>query len=74
MNLIFASGIRHCRQKLSKFLRDIYTSGSYREFAREAIVSAAVVNVLSERKAITIDMIDEGYAGLLEDMNNVVSA
>lgn len=63
-----------CNPKLSKLLRDIYASQAYREFAREAIVSAAVINVLSERQAITIDMVDEGYAGLLEDMSSVAIA
>lgn len=57
-----------CSKKVDKLLRDIYASGDCRSFAREAIVSASVINVLSERKFISNSMISDGYEELIIDM------
>lgn len=52
--------------KLSSLLMDMYASNEYRKFARDAIVTAAVTNVLSERITIRDEDIYEGYRLLLE--------
>lgn len=44
----------------------MYASNEYRKFARDAIVTAAVTNVLSERITIRDEDIYEGYRLLLE--------
>lgn len=54
-----------CNSKLGSMLRDMYASQDYRRFAREAMVSVAVVNVITTRETITNDMINLGYEQLL---------
>lgn len=55
-------------KNLESLLRDIYASGDYRVFAREAIITVAVVNVLSERKVITDSMVVNGYGEFFIEM------
>ncbi|MGN1115558.1 MAG: hypothetical protein ACI4TH_03235 [Candidatus Ornithomonoglobus sp.] len=42
-------------QNLGRLLKEMYASQEYRAFARDAIVGAAVINVLSKRNVITND-------------------
>ncbi|MPM67423.1 hypothetical protein SDC9_114345 [bioreactor metagenome] len=53
-------------KKLPSILRDMYAYGDSREFARVHFVSNAVTNVLSKRKKITNDLIDEGLVKFVE--------
>lgn len=52
--------------KISSLLMDMYASNEYREFARKAIVTAAVTNCIAGRINITDQSIYEGYELLLE--------
>lgn len=54
-------------KKLPSLLRDMYAYGDAREFAREYIVSGAVIEILSKRQIVTDDMIDNGYCELAMD-------
>lgn len=58
-----------CHPKVAKILRDIYVSQDYRNFARDAVVSVAVINILAERKTVTDNMIVQGYIELVEELN-----
>lgn len=55
-----------CNSKLSKVLEDMYASQEYRRFAREAVISAAVIDVLSMRDTVFEDSYDKGYSLLLQ--------
>lgn len=55
-----------CNSKLSKILEEMYASQEYRRFAREAIVSAAVIDVLSMRDTVFEDSYEKGYSLLLQ--------
>lgn len=54
-------------KKLDKILRDMYAYGDSREYARENIVSVAVISVLQKREKITNKMFEEAYIDLAED-------
>jgi hypothetical protein len=63
-------------KRLPHLLRDMYAYGNAREFAREQIVSAAVILVLKKREVITMEMIDTGYLSLFENVlaeNNILN-
>lgn len=51
-------------KKLPKLLRDMYAYGDSREFARNYLVSGAVIEVMSKRRKITDDIMDNGYLAL----------
>ena len=50
-----------CSSDISKLLENMYESGEPRRFAREAIVGAAIIEVISKRKKITAQ---DFYSGL----------
>lgn len=52
--------------KISSLLMDMYASNEYRKFARNAIVTVAVTNILSERTTISDKDFEKGYQLLLE--------
>lgn len=54
-------------KKLDKILRDMYAYGDSREYARENIVSVAVISVLQKREKITSKMVEKAYIDLAED-------
>ncbi len=55
-----------CNPKLSKVLEEMYASQEYRRFAREAVISAAVIDVLSMRDTVSEKSYDKGYSLLLQ--------
>lgn len=57
-----------CNNQLDKILREMYASNEYRKFAREAIVSTSVINVISLRKYISVEMINEGYEKVFKEV------
>lgn len=54
-------------KKLDKILRDMYAYGDSRAYARENIVSVAVISVLQKREKITSKMVEKAYIDLAED-------
>lgn len=50
---------------LSKILQNMYASGNYREYARIAIVDAAIINILEKRSKITQDIYNKGVEAVL---------
>lgn len=55
-------------KKLNELLRGMYASDNYRKFAKEAIMSAAISNVIYKRKKITNSMMTLGYKELFIEM------
>ncbi len=56
-----------CNEKLPKLLQEMYASQDCRNFARDAIVSTAVINVLSNRNIVEEGIFDDGYALILQE-------
>lgn len=54
-------------ENLERILQEMYASNEYRQFAREAIISQAVINVISKRKYITNDMVQNGYYKMISN-------
>ena len=52
-------------EKLNKMLQNMYASGEYRRYAREAIVDAAIIQVYSKRTMVTDADYDNGVQKLL---------
>ena len=54
-------------EKLNVILQDMYASGEYRRYAREAIVRASIINVISNRNIITNELYEQGLLEILKE-------
>lgn len=54
-------------KKLDHILRDMYSFGDSRAYARENIVNSAVVSIYEKRKKITDDMMEKAFIDLTDD-------
>ena len=45
----------------------MYASGEYRRYAREAIVRASIINVISNRNIITNELYEQGLLEILKE-------
>ena len=55
-----------CNKKLPHILRDMYAFGDAREYAREKLMNAAIMNIYSDRQVITENDYDAAISSLTE--------
>lgn len=56
------------KQFIAMKLINMYASNEYKTFSREAIVSAAVINILSKHQVISNSMVTNSYEELVTDL------